>query len=399
MTEPIAMPDSPDTPPPAGAIDAEIFSVGTWNEERFTRRDLHEIARNFRRLRGRLRPPLKFGHDEGQTLLGQHDGDPALGWVERLWVRGDKLLARFAGVPGVVLEAIRAGRYRRVSAELYLDVRVGGRRLGKALKAVALLGADLPAVTNLADLAVYLAGAREAVAAGAPPAHAAPADALAAALAGTAVRAFALPVHRGRIAAATTDPPTEEQTMPESRTEPHAAAQPPAQPHPHPHPQPELQAELAELRAYKERSEAHHAADRQRRSAEAFRTARGAAGEFCAAQVSAGRLPPHLHERLLAELDAQARHFAAGEPLRVSFDWVRRFIESTAPLLPTGEVAHAAPPPDALPGDENPSETLARLARNAMAELNLTYGEASAYVLRTHPALARAYRDFTVNPG
>ena len=370
-----AAPLAPDpTAAPSGhTIDAEIFSAGVWNGERFTRRDLHEIARNFRRLHAQLKPPLKFGHDEGQTLLGQRDGDPALGWVQRLWVRGDKLLARFAGVPPVVLQAIRAGRYRRVSAELYFDVRAGGRRLGKALKAVALLGADLPAVTNLRDLAAYLASA------GAAPTDPAP-------IACEAARAFALPVQGGRIAIPSPSIPHQEDRP---MTEPGTA--------------PELQAELAELRAYKERSEARHATERQRRTSEAFRGAREAAAGFCAAQAQAGRLPPHLHERLLAELDGQARTFAEGQPLRVSFDWVRRFIEATPPVLPAGEVAHAAPPEATLggaePPDPNPSVTLARLASNAMAELNLSYGEASAYVLRTQPALARAYRDFTCNPG
>ena len=362
---PAAQAAAPSTVPATGSggesIDAEIFSTGLWNGERFTRRDLHEIARNFRRLQRQLQPPLKFGHDEGQTLLGQRDGDPALGWVEQLWVRGDRLLARFAGMPRVVLEAIRAGRYRRVSAELYFNVRQGGKRLGKALKAVALLGADLPAVTNLNDLTAYLAST---VPARAPALAAAPA------------RVFSVPVQGGRI-----DIPTSEET---SMSEPETG--------------PELQAELAELRAYRERQEARHSEERQRRQSEAFRSTRESAAAFCAAQVSAGRLSPHLHERLLRELDAQARTFAEGQPLRVSFDWLRRFIEATPAALPVGELAHAAGAGAAEPGDGNPSAILARLAANAMAELNLSYGEASAYVLRTQPELARTYRDFTLHP-
>ncbi len=355
-----APPAAPSTDPGGHTIDAEIFSTGLWNGERFTRRDLHQIARNFRRLRRQLQPPLKFGHDEGQTLLGQSDGDPALGWVEQLWVRGDRLLARFAGVPRVVLEAIRAGRYRRVSAELYFNVRQGGRRLGKALKAVALLGADLPAVTNLNDLTAYLASA---VAATAP------------ALAATPVRVFSVPVQGGRI-----DIPIEETSMSEPETGP------------------ELQAELAELRAYKERQEAHRSEERQRRHSEAFRSTLESAAAFCAAQVSAGRLSPYLHERLLRELDAQAHTFAEGQPLRVSFDWVRRFIEATPPTLPVGELAYVPGEEAAVSAEGNPSVILARLAANAMAELNLSYGEASAYVLRTQPELARKYRDFTLHP-
>lgn len=368
--------------PQTHAIEAEIFSTGTWNGERFTRRDLHEIARNFRRLRGHLRPPLKFGHDEGQTLLGQRDGDPALGWVERLWVRGERLMARFVGVPAVVVDAIRAGRYRRVSAELYLEVRRAGRRLGKALKAVALLGADLPAVTNLQDLTAYLAGAARASEGSAAPGPGGPALSAdgSTEFSAEAARAYALPVQDGRIDA----PHPERNPMPENEP-----LTPPAG---------DVHTELADLRAYKERAERQQAEERQRRAGEAFRSARGEAAAFCEAQVAAGRLPPHLHDRLVKELDAQARTFSAGQPLRVSFDWVRRFLGQAPPVLPAGEAAHAAPPDEPAGGDENPSQTLARLASNTMAELNLSYGEASAYVLRTHPALARAYRDFTVNP-
>lgn len=57
----------------------EVLSVGTWNGDTFTRADLREIAANFSRLGRQVRVPLKFGHDDGQTLLGQADGDPALG--------------------------------------------------------------------------------------------------------------------------------------------------------------------------------------------------------------------------------------------------------------------------------------------------------------------------------
>src|SRR3989304_8867047 len=71
----------PETIPKGRAIEAEIFSAGTWNGETFTPEDLEEIARNFELLREVLSPPLKFGHDAEQTLLGQADGDPALGWA------------------------------------------------------------------------------------------------------------------------------------------------------------------------------------------------------------------------------------------------------------------------------------------------------------------------------
>jgi len=51
----------------------------------------------------------------------------------------------------MILEAIQKGLYRAVSAELYPDYK--GQ--GFALKAVALLGADVPAVTDLPSLQAY----------------------------------------------------------------------------------------------------------------------------------------------------------------------------------------------------------------------------------------------------
>ncbi|HEX7925947.1 MAG TPA: hypothetical protein VF678_00050, partial [bacterium] len=140
----------------SNTLTAEIFSVGTWNGDTYTAADLREIAGNFARLRDEIRPPLKFGHDAGQTLTGQSDGDPALGWVSALWVDDDKLMATFTDVPAVVVEAVRAGRYRNVSAEVWHKLRHGDQTLTHVLKAVALLGADLPAVTNLRDLTAYL---------------------------------------------------------------------------------------------------------------------------------------------------------------------------------------------------------------------------------------------------
>lgn len=360
------------TPPDSRRIEAEIFSVGTWNGETFTAADLEEIARNFERLRDQIKPPLKFGHDEGQTLLGQHDGDPALGWVEALRVEAEKLVATFAGVPEVVVEAIRSGRYRRVSAELYLDVRQRGERLGKALKAVALLGADLPAITNLEDLTTFLTER--------------PAQGL---QVGPG-RVFTLDLIPGRTQertpGRTTGHPAPEAAAPQPEENPMAAASPPPE------------AELAELRAYKAEQERLREQGFTERRALAWQALRENALAFCEEQVRAGRLSPALQQRLAGELARQQGTFSADGRLRVSFEWVRDFIRQVPPLLPQGEAAQAVPPAEPADAIENPSAELARLATLKMAELNLTYARAAEYVLRTSPALARAYREFVLNP-
>lgn len=136
--------------------DAEIFAAGNWDGSggltEFTVDDLQKIAANFQTLREVHKPPLKFGHDEEQNLLGQSDGDPAIGWVSNLKVVGQKLVATFSDVPSKVWDLIQANRYRKVSAEIYQDVKFKGNPIGPVLRAVALLGADIPAVSSLADL-------------------------------------------------------------------------------------------------------------------------------------------------------------------------------------------------------------------------------------------------------
>lgn len=130
---------------PNDTIEAEIFAVGHWNGRDYSIADLENIAANFRKYHDRIKPPLKLGHNEEHPR-----GQPALGWIKDLYVNGQKLVARFAEVPEIVRTAIKKGLYRRISSELW---QADDDSL--ILKAVALLGADIPAVDNLEDLTVY----------------------------------------------------------------------------------------------------------------------------------------------------------------------------------------------------------------------------------------------------
>ncbi|MEK6849071.1 MAG: hypothetical protein AABY01_00720, partial [Nanoarchaeota archaeon] len=141
---------------PQDLLGVEVFAVGTWNDSKFTADDLREIAENTKALiaTGRHKPPVKLGHEEQDFLLFGPDGElgqPALGWIENPRVVADKLLVDFKSVPDVVVEAIEQRRYRQVSAEIsHL------KHIGWVLNAVAIIGADLPAVTTLEDLQAYL---------------------------------------------------------------------------------------------------------------------------------------------------------------------------------------------------------------------------------------------------
>lgn len=122
----------------------EIFSTGVWNGDKYSEEDLNNMVENFDRVG--FEPPIKIGHNEEQPEL---DGQPALGYIDKIYLAGNKLLANFKELPKRVYEAIKRGNYKRVSSEIYWDYTNDGKSFDRVLKAVALLGADIPAVTNL----------------------------------------------------------------------------------------------------------------------------------------------------------------------------------------------------------------------------------------------------------
>lgn len=144
----------------------EVLAPGTWNGDAYTVDDLVQMAATFAAGNAGIVPPAKLGHNPEQQILAR-DGLPAAGYVERLYVDGDRLKADFRDVPKRLAALIRSKAYSKVSAEVYFNLLDpdSGKRIPRVLKAISFLGADVPAVTSLADIeALYGAGA-EAVAA------------------------------------------------------------------------------------------------------------------------------------------------------------------------------------------------------------------------------------------
>ena len=139
------------------SLNAEVFSVGTWNGDKYTDQDLEDMVRNFKELKDIVKPFVKLGHNEKQMK----DGNPALGWITGLKKVGKKLIATISDVPDILYNAIKTGRYKRVSSEIYWNLKQGGKTFKRVLGAIALLGADIPAVNNLADLEAYLTQSSE----------------------------------------------------------------------------------------------------------------------------------------------------------------------------------------------------------------------------------------------
>ena len=126
----------------------EIFSEGKWNGDTYNKEDLENMVSSFGKTG--FEPPVKLGHNEEQPEL--KDGSPALGYINKIYVEGKKLLADFKELPKKVYEAIKRGNYKRVSSEIYWNYAKDGKVFDRVLKAVALLGAEVPAVTNLESI-------------------------------------------------------------------------------------------------------------------------------------------------------------------------------------------------------------------------------------------------------
>lgn len=129
----------------------EVFAEGTWNGDTYSTRDLEEMVKAFNETSKTLRPPLKLGHSDNQTLL-QQDGLPAAGWIGSLYVKGKKLLADFVDIPNKIYDLLEKGGYKKVSSEIYWNMDLAGNVYPRFLGAVSLLGADMPAVSTLSDI-------------------------------------------------------------------------------------------------------------------------------------------------------------------------------------------------------------------------------------------------------
>jgi len=135
----------------------EIFATGKWNDMDFTVEDLNDIVDNFGKLKDKHFVPLKFGHGPDHEADKDIMGQPAIGWISRVFREGHKLFADFSDLPQTVFEVIKNKLYRTVSIELLFNVDNDGNKFNHVLDAVALLGTDHPAVNSLADLDALLA--------------------------------------------------------------------------------------------------------------------------------------------------------------------------------------------------------------------------------------------------
>jgi len=144
--------------------NVELVSVGTWDastgRSTITPDDLTAAVQAFSDNLVN-KPPVKIGHTDPRFADGNHDGAPAFGWIENIRTSpdGQKLLGDLVGVPAKLAEIMPAA-FRRRSIEMAYGYRTAAGKVYRAVvTGLALLGAQAPAVRNLADVvALYTAG-------------------------------------------------------------------------------------------------------------------------------------------------------------------------------------------------------------------------------------------------
>jgi hypothetical protein len=144
--------------------DVQIFSVGEWNGDKFTEEDLQGMVQAFEETKRGVQPFIKLGHNKEQKLAQEKiakDGLPSLGWADKMYVKGGKLFADFTDIPKKVYDLIVAKAYKKVSVEMFFNVKLNEKKYSHLITAVSLLGADTPAVMNLDDIHALYFGTEE----------------------------------------------------------------------------------------------------------------------------------------------------------------------------------------------------------------------------------------------
>lgn len=118
----------------------EVFKSGKHKssqgiEKFYSDDDIRKIAKIYNEKQSETNfseAPLVKGHPV--------DNAPALGWVENLAVKGNKLLAKIKDINKELIEEIRDKKFKKVSISLYPDLM---------LRHIGILGAGIPSVKGL----------------------------------------------------------------------------------------------------------------------------------------------------------------------------------------------------------------------------------------------------------
>jgi hypothetical protein len=131
-----------------------IFSTGKWEGtgsikggDDFKEQDLDEIVNSFNKVGSQVKPRLILGHDKNKSE--KFSGYPSLGWITNLYREGKELKADIKEMPAKLKQLIDKKAYGRFSPGIWRKMNIKGNEYKKVLDHVALLGATIPANTDL----------------------------------------------------------------------------------------------------------------------------------------------------------------------------------------------------------------------------------------------------------
>jgi len=133
--------------------DVPLIKVGTFDASTgkvsVTRKMLDQMVEAYEALQRKFHAPLKLGHTEtGEAMAGQ----PAAGWIENIRRVGNQLVADLEHVPAKVAELMESGAFRSRSIEISPNFAIDGKIYAHVVTGLALLGAELPAVSTIDDI-------------------------------------------------------------------------------------------------------------------------------------------------------------------------------------------------------------------------------------------------------
>lgn len=313
-----------------GLPNVPILSTGTWKGNQLVKFDVADLAQMAANSGLKRQVPMKLGHAK-QQIIDQKDGQPALGWLKNFRVIGNNLIADMENVPDVVHRAFAAGLWTQRSAELEWTEGAGWEVTG-----LALLGADLPAITDLPDIEQYLSVAPRLPASGEP--------------------------------VCLSWPKSKENPMPEDTKN-----------------LVQLQAEKAALQAEKDALQVELAKQQEQWRVAQFTAAKTIALQPIEKLIVEGRLEPKFRERVEAALEAQKATFAVGGQLTLPIDLSVEL--STSAVLPKETGRHAKPV------NGRADAALTAEVKKYMFEKNVSFEAATKAVLSVKPELAKSYQD------
>jgi hypothetical protein len=127
----------------------ELFAPGHWNGKDWSESVVDAIVESSRKLAG-MEPPFKLSHDPKQEMAGQ----PAIGWLHNVRKVGKKLISDIKDVPEVIFNLIDRKAYKKISAEIWQNFTDETKNKHPfVLSGAALLGADVPALYSITDVA------------------------------------------------------------------------------------------------------------------------------------------------------------------------------------------------------------------------------------------------------